>query len=217
MLQQFIIKFKFSVSKINLSLKLTETQVKIWFQNRRYKTKRKQITQQTQSSNSDYNEDEDEDEDCDDEDNDQADNYDTSIEDPNTNEDKQDLSSLNKSTITHKTEPTIFSKNFYKLISQNSQLQEQFNQYSLANYQHSANDFSKAKKQNDFLLNSPASSTSSSSSSSITNSFSNSNGNDLSRLKESNKKCAINNDTELIDEKKINHISTHKHCLQSMH
>lgn len=48
---------------------------------------------------------------------------------------------------------TMFSKNFYKLISQNSQLQEQFQQYSLANFQNS--DYFKSKKQNDILTSTP--------------------------------------------------------------
>lgn len=92
---------------------------------------------QAQSTNSDFNEDEDDEED------DDTENCDNSV---GESEDGKKCEEVAKK-LNENEKSSMFSKNFYKLISQNSQLQEQFHQYSLANFQNS--DFLKSKKSND--------------------------------------------------------------------
>ena len=102
---------------------------------------------QTQSTNSDFNEDEDDEEEEED-----MENCDNSVGE--SEDGKKCDDSAKKINETQNEKTSMFSKNFYKLISQNSQLQEQFHQYSLANFQNS--EFFKNKKPNS-CANSPKS------------------------------------------------------------
>ena len=112
--------------------------MKIWFQNRRYKTKRKHLTAQYESNNSeDYNDDDpnetnnenDEDDDDDDDEEDLNLSEQEEIEDTKSFIDEEEAKQAAKSKTNNNSnglafKPShssgnVFSKNFYKLLSQN--------------------------------------------------------------------------------------------------